>query len=41
VPHSEPQRRQRLIVLEDDPVTSEMIAGYFSQHEFDVTVAGD
>jgi two-component system, OmpR family, torCAD operon response regulator TorR len=30
-----------LIVLEDDPVTSEMIAGYFSEHEFDVTVAGD
>jgi len=41
VPHSEPQRRQRLIVLEDDPVTSEMIAGYFTEHEFDVTVAGD
>jgi two-component system, OmpR family, torCAD operon response regulator TorR len=41
VPHSEPQRRQRLIVLEDDPVTSEMIAGYFAEHEFDVTVAGD
>ena len=37
---SEPQRRQRLIVLEDDPVTSEMIAGYFAEHEFDVTVAG-
>lgn len=41
MPHSEAQRRQRLIVLEDDPVTSEMIAGYFTQHEFDVTVAGD
>ena len=41
MPHSELQRRQRLIVLEDDPVTSEMIAGYFTEHEFEVTVAGD
>lgn len=34
------QRRERLIVVEDDPVTRAMIAGYFAEHNFDVTEAG-
>ncbi|WP_309500869.1 MULTISPECIES: response regulator transcription factor [Bradyrhizobium] len=33
-----PTRRQQLMVLEDDPVTGQMIAAYFSEHAFDVTV---
>jgi two-component system torCAD operon response regulator TorR len=28
-----------LIVVEDDPVTGVMISGYFTQHDFDVTIA--
>jgi two-component system torCAD operon response regulator TorR len=34
------QRRERLLVIEDDPVTRAMIAGYFSDHNFEVTEAG-
>ena len=34
------QRRDRLIVVEDDPVTRAMIAGYFADHNFDVVEAG-
>ena len=33
-------RRERLIVVEDDPVTRAMIAGYFADHNFDVAEAG-
>jgi two-component system torCAD operon response regulator TorR len=36
----EPQPRDRLLVIEDDPVTRAMIAGYFSEHNFDVVEAG-
>lgn len=32
--------RERLIVVEDDPVTRSMIAGYFTDHNFDVVEAG-
>jgi two-component system, OmpR family, torCAD operon response regulator TorR len=32
--------RERLIVVEDDPVTRSMIAGYFADHNFDVVEAG-
>ena len=28
--------RERLIVVEDDPVTRTMLAGYFSENNFDV-----
>jgi two-component system torCAD operon response regulator TorR len=34
------QRRERLIIVEDDPVTRAMIAGYFAEHNFDVAEAG-
>ena len=34
------QRRERLIIVEDDPVTRAMIAGYFADHNFDVAEAG-
>jgi two-component system torCAD operon response regulator TorR len=34
------QRRDRLIVVEDDPVTRAMIAGYFVEHNFEVVEAG-
>ena len=30
------QRRDRLLIVEDDPVTRAMIAGYFAEHHFDV-----
>lgn len=33
-------RRDRLLVVEDDPVTRSMIAGYFAEHNFDVAEAG-
>jgi two-component system torCAD operon response regulator TorR len=33
------QRRDRLLVVEDDPVTRTMIAGYFAEHNFDVAEA--
>jgi two-component system torCAD operon response regulator TorR len=36
----DPANRERLIVVEDDPVTRTMIAGYFADHGFDVTEAG-
>jgi two-component system torCAD operon response regulator TorR len=36
----ESQRRERLLVVEDDPVTRSMIAGYFAEHSFDVAEAG-
>ena len=32
--------RERLIVVEDDPVTRSMIASYFADHNFDVVEAG-
>jgi two-component system torCAD operon response regulator TorR len=32
--------RERLIIVEDDPVTRSMIAGYFAEHNFDVVEAG-
>lgn len=35
------QRRDRLLVVEDDPVTRAMIAGYFTDHNFEVLEAGD
>jgi two-component system torCAD operon response regulator TorR len=31
-----PAGRERLIVVEDDPVTRTMLAGYFSENNFDV-----
>jgi two-component system, OmpR family, torCAD operon response regulator TorR len=34
------QRHNRLLVVEDDPVTRSMIVGYFSDHNFDVAEAG-
>lgn len=36
----ESQRRDRLLVVEDDPVTRAMIAGYFAEHNFSVLEAG-
>jgi two-component system torCAD operon response regulator TorR len=36
----ETANRERLIVVEDDPVTRTMIAGYFADHGFDVAEAG-
>jgi two-component system, OmpR family, torCAD operon response regulator TorR len=36
----EGQRRDRLIVVEDDPVTRSMIAGYLAEHNYDVVEAG-
>jgi two-component system torCAD operon response regulator TorR len=33
------QRRDRIVVVEDDPVTRTMIAGYFAEHNFDVAEA--
>jgi two-component system torCAD operon response regulator TorR len=33
-------RRERLIVVEDDPVTRTMVAGYFADHGFEVEEAG-
>jgi two-component system torCAD operon response regulator TorR len=33
-------RRDRLIVVEDDPVTRAMISGYFADHGFEVEEAG-
>jgi len=38
-PASTPSR-ERLIVVEDDPVTRSMIAGYFAENNFDVVEAG-
>jgi two-component system torCAD operon response regulator TorR len=38
-PARDNQRRDRLIVVEDDPVTRQMIAGYFADHNFDVAEA--
>jgi two-component system, OmpR family, torCAD operon response regulator TorR len=40
LPSSPAGHRERLIVVEDDPVTRSMIAGYFSDHNFDVVEAG-
>ncbi len=40
LPSSPTGSRERLIVVEDDPVTRSMIAGYFSDHNFDVVEAG-
>lgn len=34
------QRRDRLLVVEDDPVTRAMLAGYFTDHNFEVAEAG-
>ena len=39
-PARDAQRRERLIVVEDDPVTRAMIAGYFADHNFEVAEAG-
>ena len=39
-PARDAQRRERLIVVEDDPVTRAMIAGYFTEHNFEVAEAG-
>jgi two-component system torCAD operon response regulator TorR len=33
-------RRDRLILVEDDPVTRSMVAGYFAEHGFEVEEAG-
>lgn len=33
-------RRERLVVVEDDPVTRTMVAGYFADHGFEVEEAG-
>jgi two-component system torCAD operon response regulator TorR len=38
-PARDTQRRDRLIVVEDDPVTRAMIAGYFAEHNFEVAEA--
>lgn len=35
-----PVGRERLIVVEDDPVTRTMLVGYFSENNFDVVGAG-
>ncbi|MGY3124074.1 hypothetical protein ACVWXQ_008011 [Bradyrhizobium sp. S3.14.4] len=35
-----PAGRERLIVVEDDPVTRTMLVGYFSENNFDVVGAG-
>lgn len=35
-----PIGRERLIVVEDDPVTRTMLVGYFSENNFDVVGAG-
>lgn len=35
-----PSGRERLIVVEDDPVTRTMLVGYFSENNFDVVGAG-
>ena len=35
-----PSGRERLIVVEDDPVTRTMLVGYFSDNNFDVVGAG-
>nr|WP_249815675.1 MULTISPECIES: response regulator transcription factor [unclassified Bradyrhizobium] len=35
-----PADRERLIVVEDDPVTRTMLVGYFSEYNFDVVGAG-
>ena len=40
LPSSPTGSRERLIVVEDDPVTRSMIAGYFIDHNFDVVEAG-
>ena len=40
-PARDNQRRERLIIVEDDPVTRQMIAGYFTEHNFDVAEAAD
>ena len=40
MPSREAQRRDRLIVVEDDPVTRAMIVGYFDEHNFEVAEAG-
>jgi len=40
VPARDAQRRERLIVVEDDPVTRAMIAVYFVDHNFEVAEAG-
>ena len=34
-----PVGRERLIVVEDDPVTRTMLVGYFSENNFDVVGA--
>ena len=35
-----PVGRERLVVVEDDPVTRTMLVGYFSENNFDVVGAG-
>ncbi|MDR6663234.1 response regulator [Tardiphaga sp. 1201_B9_N1_1] len=35
------QRRDRLLIVEDDPVTRAMLAGYFTDHNFDVAEAAN
>src|SRR4051812_22137373 len=40
MPAREAQRRDRLIVVEDDPVTRAMLVGYFDDHSFEVSEAG-
>ena len=39
-PARDTQRRERLLVVEDDPVTRAMIAGYFADHGYEVAEAG-
>src|SRR6266545_4683701 len=40
MPPRESPRRERLIVVEDDPVTRSMIGGYFADNNFEVEEVG-